>query len=114
MEVFQGTGYWLGEKGVMVSRDRGASWKLQGEPVTAAWGPYFGKDARHWVVVGKEGIRETTDGGGSWAKVADLPPGFDNLKIPGWFLNFGFDPRHNCFYASWMGKPTYTYRRWMF
>jgi hypothetical protein len=44
-------------------------------------------------------------------KVAPLPDQFNNRPGPGWYLNFAFDPVHNHFYASWMGKPTYRYRR---
>lgn len=111
MGIFQGTGYWLGEKGLLVSQDRGATWTLQGAPVAGGWGPYFGKEAQHLVVVGKDGVQETTDGGRSWQLVATLPGGFEDLKIPGWFLNFGFDPGHHSFYVSRMGKPTYRCRR---
>jgi hypothetical protein len=38
------------------------------------------------------------------------PPRF-SVAMPGWFLNFGWDPNANVFYASRMGKPAYRYQR---
>jgi hypothetical protein len=112
MVVLKDACYWLGEKGLLVSRDKGATWAVQGQPVQAAWGPYFGKDEQHIVMVGKSGIQETTDGGRNWQFVAALPDELKELKVhPGWYLNFAFDPVHNVFYASQMGKPTYKYER---
>jgi len=112
MVVFKGVGYWIGQKGLVVSKDKGATWTLQGQPVPqAAWGPYFGKDEKHIVVAGKSGVHETTDGGEHWSLVAALPDPFKNPPGPGWYLNFAFDPVNNLFYASWMGKPTYRYTR---
>lgn len=112
MVVLKNACYWLGEKGLLVSRDKGATWAVQGQAVRAAWGPYFGKDEQHIVAVGKSGIQETTDGGRNWQIVAPLPDELKEMRVhPGWYLNFAFDPVHNIFYASQMGKPTYRYER---
>lgn len=111
MVVFKGVCYWVGQNGLLVSKDRGATWAAQGQPVQAAWGPYFGKDEKHVVVAGKGGIMETTDGGQTWSLVAALPDPYKSPPGSGWFLNLAFDPVNNLFYASWMGKPTYRYRR---
>ena len=111
MVIFKDTCYWVGPQGLLVSKDKGASWAWQGQPVPAAWGPYFGKDEKHIVVANKAGVHETTDGGQSWSLVAPLPDLFKNPPGPGWFLNFAFDPVNNIFYASWMGKPLYRYER---
>jgi photosystem II stability/assembly factor-like uncharacterized protein len=111
MVVFNKACYWVGKKGLLVSRDNGVTWSMQGQPVQAAWGPYFGKDEKHIVVAGKDGVKETTDGGEHWTVVAPLPEPFKNPPGPGWYLNFAFDPVHNVFYASWMGRPTFRYQR---
>jgi photosystem II stability/assembly factor-like uncharacterized protein len=111
MVVFKGVCYWVGQKGLLVSKDQGATWAVQGQPVAAAWGPYFGKDEKHIVVAGKNGIMETTDGGEKWSTVTPLPDAFKKPPGPGWYLNVAFDPVHNAFYTSWMGKPTYRYQR---
>lgn len=111
MVVFKDVCYWVGQKSLLVSKDKGATWAPQGRTVQAAWGPYFGKDEKHIVVVGKGGVQETMDGGQNWSTVAALPEPFQNPPGPGWFLNFAFDPVNNLFYASWMGKPTYRFKR---
>ena len=56
-------------------------------------------------------LQETLDGGETWSLVAPLPEAFKNPPGPGWYLNLAFDPVNNVFYASWMGKPTYRYKR---
>jgi photosystem II stability/assembly factor-like uncharacterized protein len=111
MTVFNRVCYWVGAKGLLSSKDKGATWAWQGQPADAAWGPYFGKDDKHIVVAAKSGIRETTDGGETWTLVTPLPDQFKNPPGPGWYLNFAFDPVNNIFYASWMGKPLYRYVR---
>lgn len=111
MVVFKGVCYWVGQNGLLVSKDKGATWAWQGQPVQAAWGPYFGKDERHIVVAAKGGVQETTDGGQTWSLVAPLPEPYQKPPGPGWFLNFAFDPVGNIFYASWMGKPLYRFER---
>ncbi len=89
------------------------------EPVGACSGEPGGREVpvpilldglKHIVVVGKKGFFETTDAGQTWDQVAPLPPQFA-VAMPGWFLNFGWDPNADIFYASTMGKPAYRYQR---
>lgn len=108
MTVFKTAGYWLSDKGLMVSADQGKTWKLQCELPAAAWGPYFGKDEKNFVVVNKEGFRETADGGKTWKLIASYPPGLrGECNTRGWFLNFAWDPIGKACYASKMGMPTW-------
>lgn len=108
MRVLDGIGYWTSDAGVLVSGDSGRSWKVLGSPVKAWYGPYLGKDDRHLVVVGREGVHETTDAGATWKTVAPLPPGF-TVGFVG--PNFAWDAKNDVFYASSMGKPAYLFRR---
>lgn len=109
--VFKGTGYWLSTEGLLVSADKGATWKVQGKPAEgASVGPMLDpKNPQRMVVGGPKGIYQTTDGGETWKPIAGkLPPGFDFPKA-GWFTNLAWDPVHDLVYVSKMGKPTY---RW--
>src|SRR5688572_11936796 len=74
MALYKGTGYWLTENGLIVSKDKGATWTHEGKGGGKAWfGPYFGKDENHRVIVDKEGFLETTNGGATWHRAAPLP-----------------------------------------
>lgn len=105
MVHYQTIGYWLHDRGILVSRDRGATWTAEGGEVAAWFGPYFGKDQRHRIVVGKAGFHESTDGGATWTVVAPTPDVKD-FNGP-WFPNYAWDARANIFYASRMGRPAY-------
>ncbi len=128
--VFKGAGYWVTKEGLLVSKDKGLTWRLQGSPIEAAWGPYFGKDERQIVVVGKigkeMGFWQTGDGGKMWRWRAPFPnfaPGNAPNNAPsappdwtpskqwgaGWFFNFGWNPISDTLYASRMGHPTYVF-----
>jgi len=109
MVHFKGAGWWLGEKAILASRDKGATWAAQEMPFTGWFGPFFGRDERHFVVVGKEGFQETKDGGRTWALAAPLPDVKD-FNGP-WFPNYAWDPRADVFYASRMGKPAFRFQR---
>ncbi len=106
--VFNGTGYWATGKGLLVSADKGATWSSLGAPVDASFGPCFGKDEKHFVVVGKGGFQETKDGGKTWQVVAPLPPGFGSGRVG---PNYAWDPNANIFYASTMTKPAFKWQR---
>ncbi|KPK37542.1 MAG: hypothetical protein AMJ65_14325 [Phycisphaerae bacterium SG8_4] len=110
IRIFKGAAFWTSDKGLLVSRNRGTTWSIHGKEVECSFGPYFGKDEMHIVVVGKNGFYQTTNGGKDWDRVAPLPPEY-NVTIPGWFLNFGWDPHADILYASRMGKPAYKYQR---
>ena len=70
--VFNGVVYWVGAGGLIVSKDKGQTWQVQGTPVDAIMGPFFGKDENHIVVVGLKGLFETADGGKAWKNVMPL------------------------------------------
>lgn len=108
MRVRDGIGYWTSDAGVLVSSDSGKTWKILGSPVKAWYGPYFGKDEKHLVVIGRDGVCETTDAGATWKVVAPLPPQF-TIGFVG--PNFAWDPTANIFYASAMGKSAYAFHR---
>jgi hypothetical protein len=118
VRVWKGIGYWMSKDHVLFSKDKGATWSKLGSPVQAGWGPYFGKTEKHLVVVGKEGFFESLDGGASWRKAAPLPDGSngnwptnEGMDRLGWFMNFGWDPNADIFYASKMGKVAVRFRR---
>jgi BNR/Asp-box repeat len=112
MRVHHGVGYWTTDRGLLVSRDRGQTWSLEGMPVSAVFGPLFGRNsgrlALHMVVVGKQGFQETIDGGKTWQVVAPLPADF-HVGIVG--PSYAWDPVANVFYASSMGKDTLKFER---
>ncbi|MBN2475303.1 MAG: hypothetical protein JXB62_11880 [Pirellulales bacterium] len=110
IRMLEGVAYWTSAEGLLASEDRGKTWGVQGQAVECSFGPYFGKDKSRIVVVGKEGFWETTDGGRQWQRAAPLPPEY-SVSMPGWFLNFGWDPHARIFYASRMGAPAYRYRQ---
>ncbi|UCE50550.1 MAG: hypothetical protein JSW47_10375 [Phycisphaerales bacterium] len=110
IRILKGTAYWISSKGLLVSRGQGKTWTAQGKEVECSFGPYFGKDEKHIVVVGKKGFFYTATGGRDWERVAPLPPEY-RVTMPGWFLNFGWDPHADILYASCMGKPAYKYQR---
>ena len=105
--IFEKAAYWPSGKGVLVSRDKGATWTMLGAPVDAGYGPFF-DTAKHLVVVGKSGFFETTDAGETWQAAAALPAGFGTGRVG---PNYAWDPRADIFYASTMGKPTFKFER---
>jgi outer membrane protein assembly factor BamB len=105
--ILGGIAYWGTDQGVLVSKDKGATWQIQGSPVKAGMAPFFGDDERHMVVVTPEGFSETIDAGRTWRVVAPLPP----IKEIGWFGNYAWDSVNQVFYAARMGQPAYKYER---
>lgn len=108
MRTLKGVGYWTTDKGLLVSEDKGKTWAIRGKPVNSVLGPYWGKDPKHIVVIGKEGFQESKDGGDTWKLAAPLPEGF-NVGLIG--PNYAWDPIADIFYASSMGKDTFRFER---
>lgn len=106
--AFKGNGYWATGKSILVSKDKGTTWLELGTSVDAMFGPLFGQDEHHLVVVGKSGFSESKDGGKSWQLAAPLPAGFTVNRVG---PNYAWDAKNNIFYASTMTKPTFKYQR---
>lgn len=113
VQVHKGTAYWLAKEGLLVSKDRGATWAVQGKPVEATGiaatiGPMIDpRNDKRFAVAGLKGIFRTNDGGETWTVVTPaLPKGF-TMPMAGWYSNVAWDPTRDVFYASMMGRPTY-------
>ncbi len=106
--LFQGVHYLGTEKGLLVSKDKGASWQVQGAPVDIWQGPFLGRDEKAMVVIGGSGIHQTTDAGATWRRVADLKPNEEGFQFtPDWFGCYAWDPVNEIVYASSMGNPVF-------
>ena len=71
-------------------------------------GPFFGHDQKEMVIIAREGVYKSKNGGESWAHAAGLKPkegGF--VFSPNWFGCYAWDPVNNILYASAMGNPVY-------
>ncbi|MBT7971128.1 MAG: hypothetical protein HN570_09030 [Verrucomicrobia bacterium] len=105
---FKGVHYLGTTKGLLVSKDKGASWQTQGSPVDIWQGPFFGRDQQEMLVVGESGIHQTKDAGATWRRVADLKPNADGFKFTAdWFGCYAWDPVNDIIYASSMGNPVF-------
>lgn len=106
--LFRGVHYLGSANGLRVSKDLGVTWREQGTPVNIWQGPFFGRDEKEILVVGKDGVHLTKDAGESWKQVANLKPkegGF--VFTPNWFGCYAWDPVNGILYASSMGNPVY-------
>jgi hypothetical protein len=93
--------YWLSAKGLIVSKDAGKTWVLQGVAPPApirgeVWtGLLTGRDLNHFLFLSKEGPMETIDGGKSWDLVAKMPDEFVKTHLG---ISLGYDAVHDIFY----------------
>jgi photosystem II stability/assembly factor-like uncharacterized protein len=106
--LFKGAHYLGATNGLLVSRDRGATWRAQGGSASIWQGPFFGADENTMVVVGEGGIHETRDAGRTWSRLAGLKPNAAGFSFgPKWFGCYAWDPIHRIIYVSAMGNPVY-------
>jgi hypothetical protein len=103
-----GTLYWLTDDALIVSTDRGVSWKKRGALTGGRYGPIFGKDGKHLLVLTNAGIVESRDGGASWSKPIPLP---QELKSVGPLSWMEYDPLHDVLFAMKMGSSLYKLER---
>jgi len=106
--LFKGVHYLGATNGLLASKDKGASWRLQGAAVNVWQGPFFGRDEQEMAVVGKDGVFLTKNAGETWTRAADLKPkdrGF--YFTPNWFGCYAWDPVNQALYASAMGNPVF-------
>jgi photosystem II stability/assembly factor-like uncharacterized protein len=106
--LFHGVHYLGTAKGLLVSKDKGASWQVQGAAVDIWQGPFFGRDQKEMMVAGGSGIHLTKDAGATWHPVAELKPKEENFQFTtDWFGCYAWDPVNEVIYASSMGNPVF-------
>ena len=106
--LFRGAHYLGGTNGLLLSKDLGASWQQLGAAVNIWQGPFFGRDEKEMLVVGKEGVFRTKNAGATWQKAAGLKPSGRGFSFnANWFGCYAWDPLNNILYASAMGNPVY-------
>lgn len=108
--LFDGAHYLGTTNGLLVSKDKGATWQRQGSRVNIWLGPYFGADERQMSVVGTDGVHVTTNAGKTWTRVAALTPKNQSQGFsfsPNWFGCYAWDPVNRIVYASAMGNAVY-------
>jgi photosystem II stability/assembly factor-like uncharacterized protein len=106
--LFHGAHYLGTATGLLVSRDRGASWQARGAAVNIWQGPFFGNDEKEMVVIGNDGVFMTTNEGETWKRVAGLKPKEGNYVFgPNWFGCYAWDPVSHSLYAAAMGNPVF-------
>ena len=106
--LFRGAHYLGNTNGLLISKDLGANWQELGTAVNVWQGPFFGRDEKEMLVVGKDGVSMTRSAGATWKPVSSLKPkegGF--VFTPNWFGCYAWDPVKNILYASSMGNPVY-------
>jgi hypothetical protein len=100
--------YWLTDAGLVATGDKGESWKKVCEIKDGRYGPVFGKDGKHLLVLTGAGIIESTDGGATWAKPIAPPKG---LKGVGGLTWIEYDPPGDILYIMKMGSDLYKLAR---
>ncbi len=106
--LFRGKYYLGGASGLFVSKDKGVNWQEQGAAVNIWQGPFFGRDEKEMVVVGKEGVFMTEDAGVTWKRLSGLKSKESGFVFsPEWFGCYAWDPVNRIVYASAMGNPVY-------
>lgn len=106
--LFKGVHYLGTTNGLLVSKDKGATWRSQGAAVNIWLGPFFGRGENDMAVVGTEGVNVTHDAGEIWTRVAAIKPKTGGFSFsPNWFGCYAWDSINDVIYASAMGNPVY-------
>jgi hypothetical protein len=100
--------YWLAGDTLIASSDKGATWRKLGTVKGARYGPIFGKDGKHLLVLANAGIVESHDGGASWSRPISLPKELKGVGPLSWME---YDPVNDVVYAMKMGSPLYRLKR---
>ena len=107
--LFQGSHYLCTSKGLIVSKDHGATWQTQGTALDLWQGPFFGADEKTMVTAGLQGVYKTIDAGTTWTKVSALRTNLDPLYTYStkWFGTYSWDPVHDVIYTTAMSHPAF-------
>lgn len=103
-----GSLYWLVEGAIIASNNKGETWEHTCAVKDALYGPVFGKDAKHLLVLSGEGVLESIDGGATWSKPIKPP---SDLKGVGGLVWLAYDPRNDVIYLMKMGSNLFKVSR---
>ena len=78
------------------------------KPRPGRFGPVFGKDAKHLLVLTGAGVVESTDGGASWSKAVAPPKDLKGVSALTWLE---YDPTSETLYLMKMGSELYKLSR---
>jgi photosystem II stability/assembly factor-like uncharacterized protein len=107
--LFKKSQYLCTSNGLIVSKDKGATWKVQGSAVDIAQGPFFGANEKTIVAVGRQGIYKTVNAGTTWTKVSAPRPNVSPQYTfsTDWFGCYTWDPVNDIVYATAMANPAF-------
>jgi photosystem II stability/assembly factor-like uncharacterized protein len=105
---YKDTLYWLAEGALISTSDQGKSWKKVGDLKDGIFGPIFGKNAEHLLVLTKAGVVESSDGGKSWGKAIPAPKEMKGVANLSWLE---YDPVHDTLYIMKMGSDLFRWQR---
>jgi photosystem II stability/assembly factor-like uncharacterized protein len=106
--LFKGACYLGTATGLLVSKDKGATWQAQGAAVSFRLGPFFGADENTMAVVGDDGASVTRDAGKTWTRLVGPKTKEGGYAFSAnWFGCYAWDPVNNILYASAMGNPAF-------
>lgn len=107
--LFKQAHYLCTSTGLIASKDKGATWQVQGEAIDIWLGPFFGADENTMVVAGPQGIYKTTNAGKAWTKVSALRPnvGQNFSFMTKWYATYTWDPVNDIVYATSMSHPAF-------
>ncbi len=100
--------YWLAGGSLMKTTDKGATWTSVGSIKDGRYGPVFGKDAKHMLVLTGAGIIESKDAGQSWSKAIAAPKDMKGIAYLTWL---DYDPTRDVIYMMKMGSDLYMMAR---
>jgi photosystem II stability/assembly factor-like uncharacterized protein len=103
-----GSLFWLTNEALIVSKDKGDTWGKLGTIKNALYGPIFGKDNKHLLILTKEGIVESLDGGKTWSKPIPPPKDLKGVSTLTWM---DYDRSRDVLYLMKMGSPLFKLNR---
>jgi len=104
----EGSLYWLVEGSLIATTDQGMTWKKLSDVKDGLYGPIFGRDAKHLLVLTKTGILESADGGATWNKPIALPKELKGTSPLTWL---DYDPKNDVVYVMKMTSDLYRLAR---
>lgn len=100
--------YWLVEGALLSTADKGEHWTKISDLKDGRFGPIFGKDAKHLLVLTGAGIVESTDAGKNWSKPIPLPRELKGVSALTWLE---YDPKNEVLYVMKMSSELYKMSR---